>query len=574
MAESAQDAVFDKILALVGDDGKFQKRFNYIFNVGLSMFSSMVYMNIILALSIPTHWCHVPGRESTNSTLDEWRTLTLPRKLDSSGISSFSSCQMYNISFPTDDHQWDYENWNFSDHNVVECVHGYEYDKTWYESTVVSQENWVCEKVLHQTNTYVFIRIGEVIGTFFFGQLGDTFGRRIIYYMSILVMLGGRVVTIFTSSWYTAFTIAVIVASLASNSIFQCPLIISMEISKPENRAQIAMIQCLGWALGMCLMPLIFWAVRDWQIFLVTTTAPIVLFLFFPKYMIESPRWLATVGKFRQSAETLKRIAKINGKSFEITEKYLKTMLPDQQTTKTYGIISLFSGVRIALNTTLLVSCWCVCNITYFLLVILITQLPGNPFLNFFWQGVVELPSYVIGQYLCNRIGRRLTNCIMYISAAVFCVCACFVVQYTEYSVYTICLTVLAKFCVNITFFAINLQALETYPTCLRQSGISVGMIIANIFGICGPYISYMGTAFDSRYPFIIMCGLFFVATVCSSFLPETLYQKLPDSIEEARMFGANQKFWSIPRRVKNRFETDLRKDDETEELNQTKFAP
>lgn len=41
------------------------------------------------------------------------------RELDSSGISSFSSCQMYNVSFPTDNHQWDYENWNFSDHNVV-----------------------------------------------------------------------------------------------------------------------------------------------------------------------------------------------------------------------------------------------------------------------------------------------------------------------------------------------------------------------------------------------------------------------------------------------------------------------
>lgn len=26
MAESAQDAVFDKILAIVGDDGKFQNR--------------------------------------------------------------------------------------------------------------------------------------------------------------------------------------------------------------------------------------------------------------------------------------------------------------------------------------------------------------------------------------------------------------------------------------------------------------------------------------------------------------------------------------------------------------------
>lgn len=64
----------------------------------------------------------------------------------------------------------------FSQHRflLIECVHGYEYDKTWYDRTVVSQENWVCEKDLYQTNTYVFIRIGEVIGTFFFGQLGDT----------------------------------------------------------------------------------------------------------------------------------------------------------------------------------------------------------------------------------------------------------------------------------------------------------------------------------------------------------------------------------------------------------------
>lgn len=74
--------------------------------------------------------------------------------------------------------------------------------------------------------------------------------------------------------------------------------------------------------------------------------------------MIESPRWLATVGKLEQSASTLRRIGKMNGKSVEITEKYLKSVIPEKQNTKTYGIISLFSGRRIATNTILLVSCW------------------------------------------------------------------------------------------------------------------------------------------------------------------------------------------------------------------------
>lgn len=54
------------------------------------------------------------------------------------------------------------------------CIHGYDYDKEWYERTVISQENWVCDKNLYETNTFVFNRVGEVVGTFVFGQLGDT----------------------------------------------------------------------------------------------------------------------------------------------------------------------------------------------------------------------------------------------------------------------------------------------------------------------------------------------------------------------------------------------------------------
>lgn len=30
---------------------------------------------------------------------------------------------------------------------------------------------------------------------------------------------------------------------------------------------------------------------------------------------------------------------------------------------------------------------------------------------------------------------------------------------------------------------------METYPTCLRQTGISIGSIVANIIGMVGPYI-------------------------------------------------------------------------------------
>lgn len=66
------------------------------------------------------------------------------------------------------------DQWQFSDNDTISCDHGYEYDKTWYERTAVSDEDWVCDRALFQTNTFVFHRIGEVVGTFVFGQLGDT----------------------------------------------------------------------------------------------------------------------------------------------------------------------------------------------------------------------------------------------------------------------------------------------------------------------------------------------------------------------------------------------------------------
>lgn len=73
-----EDEAFDKIMKLVGNDGKFQKIFNYGYNIVLVCFASMAYMNIILVLNEPDHTCHVPGRDLYNLSIAEWNNLTLP----------------------------------------------------------------------------------------------------------------------------------------------------------------------------------------------------------------------------------------------------------------------------------------------------------------------------------------------------------------------------------------------------------------------------------------------------------------------------------------------------------------
>lgn len=74
-------------------------------------------------------------------------------------------------------------------------------------------------------------------------------------------------------------------------------------------------------------------------------------------------------------------------------------------------------------------------------------------------------------------------------------------------------LVVFIKFATSIIFFAINLQSMEVYPTCLRQSGIAVGAIAANSLSVFGPYIVFLGTEYDVRYPYYVL-GMLYIQSI------------------------------------------------------------
>lgn len=54
----------------------------------------------------------------------------------------------------------------------------------------------------------------------------------------------------------------------------------------------------------------------------------------------------------------------------------------------------------------------------YFILTLNVSNLGGNPFLNYFWQGLAELPGYIIGKYCCDVIGRRWTKTLAFLAAS------------------------------------------------------------------------------------------------------------------------------------------------------------
>uniref|UniRef100_A0A182JWC4 Major facilitator superfamily (MFS) profile domain-containing protein n=1 Tax=Anopheles christyi TaxID=43041 RepID=A0A182JWC4_9DIPT len=416
------------------------------------------------------------------------------------------------------------------------CAYGYDYDRTYYDRTPITEYDWICDKGFRETNIFIYNRLGELFGTVIFGHLGDTLGRRPVFYLSILIITAGRLVSMFTAAYYVVFCIAAVVGSLTAHSIFQAPLIVAMEISKSERRGHISMMQCIGWTTGVCILPMVFWATKDWFWALLIVTMPIALFMFIPSYTIESPRWLATRGNYREAMVQLRKIATINGiRELPFDEHVLEKRLANHRT----------DAVT-------------VCSVTYFTLVLLSSRMDGNPFLNFMYQGLIEVPAAFAGQRASDRFGRRATNGMALCCATVVCAILVLIVRDPANEMASTVLTTFVKFCISITFFAVNLQSIEIYPTCLRQTGMAVGTIAATIFGIVGPYVVHLGTEYDVRYPFLVMGLSSAVGILSALFLPETLHQSLPNTIEEAQQFGKNQRFWSLPKapKVDRRAET------------------
>lgn len=78
LVDKKQVEWFEDILDTVGTRGKFQFRLNLLAYFACALVSQAGQSHYY-ALFVQDHWCHVPGREFTNYTLEGWKNLTLPK---------------------------------------------------------------------------------------------------------------------------------------------------------------------------------------------------------------------------------------------------------------------------------------------------------------------------------------------------------------------------------------------------------------------------------------------------------------------------------------------------------------
>ena len=154
---------------------------------------------------------------------------------------------------------------------------------------------------------------GMVVGTFAFGRLADIYGRRKIYFVNLLIFAFGAIIAGLMSN-YILIGVFMFIAGIGTGA--EIPLgdtYISETMTKRNRGRRLALVYTIGvisaplgafWLLEMSNINL----ADSWRIFLIVLGVAALVFQVIRFRMKESPRWLESVGRYKDANNLMNSI--------------------------------------------------------------------------------------------------------------------------------------------------------------------------------------------------------------------------------------------------------------------------
>ena len=156
------------------------------------------------------------------------------------------------------------------------------------------------------------------------------------------------------------------------------------------------------------------WLIASWRLIKIVSVAPLVFLLFSWTLLPESPRWLISKSRTKEASKILTKIAETNGvrpppdltprlqKMAEANKEtslgYLRWAIRSPSYLIAYLSRSLFGTPILCARTVLITIGFTASAFVYYQMVINVSNMVGNTFLNLFLLGLVEGPGNVLGK--------------------------------------------------------------------------------------------------------------------------------------------------------------------------------
>ncbi|XP_035446377.2 carcinine transporter isoform X1 [Spodoptera frugiperda] len=533
--EANETLDLDDLLPKIGEFGLYQKLLLWLVCLPACLPCGFCAFNQLFMTDVPDHWCRVPELELLNLTQEQRKLVSIPRKNN----VTFEKCSRYAVNW-TEIIQVGgtievNENWP-----TEHCREGYEYDTSEVTSSVVIDFDLVCEYDVYPTLGLVALNIGGPIGVYAFGLLNDRIGRKKSFFICLSTLLLGSLMTAYAHEFWF-WIMARVIVGLTIPAVYQIPFIISLELAGPNYRSFVTVMTCVFYTLGLILLSVVTYLLRDWRSLALATSVPFFFYYFYWFVLPESPRWLLMRERLEEANNVLKTIARVNGKELpeEFTNKLQKQVIEQKEKgvteAKSVSVFALCRTPNMRLKTFLITLNWCASEMVYVGLSYYGPAIGDNQYMSFFLSSAVEIPSYLICWILMDRIGRRWPLCLSMVISGIFCIVT--VLLPSDARTETLILYLISKCFISASFLLIYPYAGELYPTELRGVGIGTSAYIGGLGLIIIPFINYLGSS-NLVLPLVVMGAVSVVGGLSALRLPETLHTSLPQTAEEGEEFG------------------------------------
>ncbi|CAG7691839.1 unnamed protein product [Allacma fusca] len=395
--------------------------------------------------------------------------------------------------------------------------------------------------------------VGAIVGGFIIGYLADNYGRVVaLVTANVIGCLGGilSILPVVTSNFW-AYCFFRFLSGMAFDNCFTMIYILVLEYVGPSYRTLVANLSiAVFYTIGSLLVPGLFLLIRNWRWFGLATSLPMLLGLVAIFIVPESARWLLSKGRTKEATDILRKFAKMNKQEVDESifvefEEEAKKLYEEISQEKEVSLLDALKRPRILKNFILLVLIWAIIALLYDGHSRNVFNLGSNLFVMFAIASSLEFPADMLLVFTLDIIGRRWLAFGSLFISGFFSLVSAFPQIATSNSVLII-FAMVSRFWVNVAF-NIGLQyAAEVLPTVIRAQGVNFIHIMGYVSSIVSPFIASIGRT-NISLSLSILGVLSLIAGVLALFLPETLGEDLPNTLEDGETFGSSQSFWNCP---------------------------
>lgn len=429
--------------------------------------------------------------------------------------------------------------YDFDAEQYEPCQH-WEYNRTVFQETIISEWDLVCGNKRHMANVaQMVLMFGVLVGNVFFGAAADKWGRRVPLMVAIVLQAAAGVATAFVP-WLAAFMALRFVVAVATGGTMVVSFVICMEIVGGPWRTVVPILYQIPFSVGVSFMAGLAYFLPHWRDFQLALGLCSVPFIAYYWLIPESPRWLLAVGRDQEAIAILEDAARANGRDESEAKAALlqcKTRDGADAAVSNPGLLGLLRTPRLRRNSLCLFFTWFVVGLGFFGFSQFQGQIGGDIYVNVALSGLISIPGPIICAYMVRVLGRRaciLASLLMSSAASLLIIAVPLGVFPGDWP--RSLLAGLAVLGMSITFPALYLYSGELLPTVVRNVGLGASSMCARVGSMAAPFVLALG-AYGDYVPLVTLGGMPLIGVLLMLPLPETRDCVLPDSLQDGENF-------------------------------------